>query len=43
VAHQEFDPCEAVHGVLIASQERQATPTFHVGSPAEIAELRWLE
>jgi hypothetical protein len=32
-----------VHGVLIASQERQAQPTFHVGSPAELAELGWLE
>jgi hypothetical protein len=37
------DPDEAVHGVLIASQERQAPPTFHVGNPAELAELGWLE
>ncbi len=37
------EPGEVVHGALIASQERQAPPTFQVGSPAELAELGWLE
>jgi hypothetical protein len=37
------DPGEAVHGVLIASQERQAPPTFQVGSLAELAQLGRLD